>query len=222
MDQDPRPRKRSHLLQRFYKVISLSRIPKNTLLKQDAPAIQPSISPERKTSALLATFVVALLFGSAFPSLRTVYNHWDANKVEVSLYTLWLFAGLRFTIAGLSLICISQRPFQDLKATPVKLLILFALTQTVFHYLFFYVGVHVSSGSLAALLASTGSFWWLILAPLILKTPFPNRKQWLAIAIGAIALSIAIYKPGTGAGKPWLGALMIISGNLSATIGIIP
>lgn len=189
--------------------------------KESGTEQDPKISPDRQVSALFATLFVAILFGSAFPGLRTVYNHWDKLNVDVTLFTLWLFAGLRFTLAGLSLVCLSKQPIKDLRATPLKLLILFTLTQTVFHYLFFYVGVHVSSGSLAALLGSTGSFWWLILAPIILKSPFPNKKQWAAIAIGATALSIAIYKPGTGAGNPWLGAVMIVTGNFSATIGII-
>ena len=43
----------------------------------------------------------ALLWGSAFPVIKSVYRHWDAHGVEVGLAGIWLFAGVRFTIAGL-------------------------------------------------------------------------------------------------------------------------
>ncbi len=124
-------------------------------------------------------------------------------------------------IAGIGLLCIAKQPFIELKNTPWRLLLLFTLGQTLLQYLFFYLGVYVSSGSLAALLAGSGSFWWMILAPIIIKTPWPTRLQWAAVIFGFTGVALAVYSPGSGASNPLLGAIFILTSTLFGSIGII-
>ncbi|MEZ7956330.1 MAG: DMT family transporter [Rubritalea sp.] len=171
--------------------------------------------------ALFYSFICALLFGSAFPAIKTVFGHWESRGLEIGLFSIWLFAGIRFMIAGIGLLCAAKQPFIELKNTPWRLLLLFTLGQTLLQYLFFYLGVYVSSGSLAALLAGSGSFWWMILAPVILKTPLPTRLQWAAVIFGFIGVALAVYSPGTGASNPLLGAVLILTSTLFGSIGII-
>jgi drug/metabolite transporter (DMT)-like permease len=163
----------------------------------------------------------ALLWGSAFPGIKTVYRLWDEAGVATGLTVYWWFAGVRFTLAGLLLLAVARRPLAQWRAAPKLGLAKLALFQTVGQYLLFYWGLALASGSLAALLASAGSFWWMLLAPLLARAPWPSGRQWLAVAAGALGLVIATAEPGTGAGRPWLGALLIVAASGSGTLGLI-
>ncbi|MGJ8725857.1 MAG: DMT family transporter [Roseibacillus sp.] len=165
--------------------------------------------------------VCALLWGSAFPCIKLVYQEWKDAGIEASLTDLWWFAGVRFTIAGAALLLLSKQPLKDLRASPPKLLAIFTLTQTTGQYLFFYFALSLATGSLTSLVVSTGSFWWLLLAPLILKTPWPSRRQLLAIVVGAVGVSIATYNPGSKDPGSILGVLCMLAATLLGALGVI-
>lgn len=171
--------------------------------------------------ALIYSLICALLFGSAFPAIKTVYHDWESRGVEVTLSCIWLFAGIRFMIAGVGLLCVARQPFKELKHTSWKLLLLFTLGQSFIQYMLFYIGVDLSSGGLAAILTGSGSFWWMIMAPLLAKSPWPNKYQWAAVIAGFIGVALAVYSPGDGAKNPLLGAALILGATLSGSIGII-
>ena len=123
-------------------------------------------------ASLLPVYVIicALLWGTAFPGIKYVYSawpesqHWDGRL---------LFAGIRFMIAGLMIMPFTRRGgiIAQFKKADLRLLAALAMTQTFAQYVFFYMGLSLSSGVLGSLMVSTGSFWWILLAPLILKTP---------------------------------------------------
>lgn len=171
--------------------------------------------------ALFYSLICALLFGSAFPAIKTVYAEWESHGLEITLFSIWIFAGIRFMIAGTGLLLAAKQPFKELKNTPWKLLVIFTLGQTTLQYLCFYLGVYVSSGSLAALLAGSGSFWWMILAPMIVKSPWPSKLQWTAVIFGFTGVCLAVYSPGSGASNPILGAILILAATLFGSVGII-
>ena len=168
-----------------------------------------------------SVLLCSLLWGSAFPVIKTVYLHWDAQGIEAGLATRWLFAGVRFMLAGLLLLPFARHPVREFKRTPLKLLLGFGLTQTFFQYLFFYLGLAVSGASLAALLNALGSFWWVLLAPLILKTGRLTWRQWWVLGTGAIGVTLAVYAPGAGAGNPWLGAIYLALASLAGALAVI-
>ena len=181
--------------------------------------------PERAehhwTRVLPPIMVCALLWGSAFPCIKLVYQEWKDAGIEARLTDLWWFAGVRFTIAGAALLLLSKQPLKDLRASPPKLLASFALTQTAGQYLFFYFALSVSTGSLSSLVVSTGSFWWLLLAPLLLKTPWPTRWQWIAILVGAVGVTIATYSPVNDKPGSVLGLVCMLFATLLGALGVI-
>lgn len=170
---------------------------------------------------LILALICAILWGSAFPVIKAVYALWKVQEVEIDFATRSLFAGVRFTIAGLLLMISSKSYWRQLRATPWAPVAGFAMMQTVGQYTFFYFALSVSSGSLASILTSTGSFWWMILAPIALGLDRPGLKQWAVLMIGAIGVGVAVYAPGTGAGRPVLGAGLLITANLCSTLGLI-
>jgi drug/metabolite transporter (DMT)-like permease len=74
---------------------------------------------------------------------------------------------------------------------------------------------------LGALLVSCGSFWWILLAPIFLKTPSATRRDWMAIALGSVGVSLAVYAPGAGSGLVLLGCLCFLLASLSGALGLI-
>ncbi|MGJ8674017.1 DMT family transporter [Rubritalea sp.] len=169
----------------------------------------------------LPVLLCALLWGSAFPCIKLVYQHWAEQGVEIDLYDRWLFAGVRFVVAGGALLLLARNPIAEWIATPKKYIVLLSLGQTLLQYIFFYLGLSLASGSLAALMVSTGSFWWMLLAPVMLGAAWPRWRQWYGLLVGAIGVSIAVYAPGAGAGSPLLGALCIIISTFFGAVGVV-
>ena len=94
-------------------------------------------------------------------------------------------------------------------------------TQTVGQYVCFYLGLSYSSGALASLLVSGGSFWWVILAPRWLGQPALSRRQWVILAAGAGGVTLAVYSPGVTEGNPQLGGILILLAGLFGAIGLL-
>ena len=163
----------------------------------------------------------ALLWGSAFPAIKNVYAHWDLQGLERTLPMILLFAGVRFSVSGFGLLLFGKNISAELRVTPRKLLLGFALTQTFIQYIFFYQAVAASSASLAALLVATGSFWWMLMSPLIQKSPWPSAMQWLGLVIGGTGVTIAVYAPGAGAGNPLLGAIFMLCATASGALALL-
>jgi len=138
--------------------------------------------------ALLYSFICALLFGSAFPAIKTVFQDWESRGIEITIFCIWIFAGVRFMLAGIGLLCAARKPLAELKNTSWKLLLLFTLGQTTLQYMLFYLGVYTSSGSLAALLAGSGSFWWMIIFGKIKPTMGSKAASGYALLAGGFIL----------------------------------
>lgn len=170
---------------------------------------------------LLPALICALLWGSSFPVIKLVFQHWNEQGIQISVSVLLLFAGTRFSVAGLGLLTLGKDLRFQIKMTPWKLLAGLALAQTFFQYVFLYQAIAISSASLTALLVATGSFWWMILAPLILKGPKPSSLQWYGLILGGAGVCLAVYDPGSGAGNPLLGAALMLTATASGAIGII-
>jgi drug/metabolite transporter (DMT)-like permease len=168
-----------------------------------------------------AVLFCALLWGSAFPGIKGIYAVWSENGIEPTLSNRLLIAGVRFTIAGFALLLMSKQPWREWKQTPKNKILGFALFQTSLQYFIFYTALAVSSATLGSLLTATGSLWWVVLAPLMLKTAWPNRHQWILLILGVVGVLLAVYKPGAGSGDPILGAVLFVLASLSGTLGVI-
>lgn len=177
-----------------------------------------TISPRLLPFAVL---LCALLWGSAFPGIKAIYGAWEEVGVAGTFSHRLLLAGVRFCIAGGALLLISRQPFRQLAGSPKGPVIALAVAQTFVQYIFFYSALAVSSAVLGSLLSASGSFWWLILAPLLLKSPWPNRKQWSLLALGALGVILAVYRPGAGSGNVALGTLFFCLSTFSGAFALI-
>jgi drug/metabolite transporter (DMT)-like permease len=162
----------------------------------------------------------ALLWGSAFPCIKMVYRIWKDAGIQAGLYEYWWFAGIRFTLGGIMLLAVARSPFQEIRRSPLRTLLGFSFTQTFGQYVLFYYGMAVSSGSLMGLMSSLGSFWWMLLAPLMTAAAWPSRGQWLAILVGGVGVGLAAFAPGAGAGQPILGTLLLAGATALGAVAV--
>ena len=96
--------------------------------------------------ALLAT-ICCLLWGSAFPSIKLGYRWFDIAAEATS--TQILFAGCRFTLAGILTIVIGSilaRKVLLPKRESLKKIAILSIFQTSLHYFCFYVGLAHTTG----------------------------------------------------------------------------
>lgn len=168
-----------------------------------------------------AVLVCALLWGSAFPAIKAIYAEWASMSIEPDMPNRMLLAGVRFMLGGAALLILARHPLRELKETSLVRLIGFACAQTYVQYVLFYSALVLSSAVLGGLLVGSGSIWWLLLAPLLLKTPWPTRWQWVFIALGAVGVILAVYRPGAGSGQPVLGGVLFCLCTLSGSLGLI-
>lgn len=180
---------------------------------------QPPIPLTRlPVSFYLQVLTCAALWGSAFPVIKNSYGELNISSYGEQL----VFAGSRFLLAGLMVVpfCRGQ-VLAKLKQAPIAPLVSVVLGQTYFQYIFFYYGLSVSTGSLGALLVGAGSFWWMILGPLILKTPPPRPVHWILLGCCCAGIACAVYQPGSDLENPALGTVAFLAASLSGAIAAI-
>ncbi len=166
----------------------------------------------------LQVVLCAALWGSAFPVIKLSYAHLSLETYGEKL----LFAGTRFTIAGVLVMLFCRRGvWRSFADAPKGLLLGVVLSQTFGQYVFFYYGMSVSSGALGALLNGAGSILWVLLAPLLVKSAFPSGKQWVALLTCVFGISIAVYAPGVGSGNVTHGVISFTLVGLSGALGAI-
>jgi drug/metabolite transporter (DMT)-like permease len=181
-------------------------------------AVVMKISPRVLPFAVLAC---ALLWGSAFPAIKAVYAEWSVAGVEPNTSNRFVLAGVRFSLGGIVLLLLAKNPMRELRKTSLSRLLAFACAQTYVQYALFYTALAVSSAVLGGLLVGSGSIWWLLLAPLLLKSPWPSSRQWGFISLGAVGVLLAVYRPGAGSGQAVLGAVLFCLCTLSGALGLI-
>ena len=75
----------------------------------------------------LAALSCALLWGSAFPAIKTAYLHLDKSNLTL----VFFFAGLRFTIAGFLVLLFTKQLGEQIRKTPKVKVLTIAFTQVV-------------------------------------------------------------------------------------------
>ena len=139
--------------------------------------------------------ICCILWGSAFPCIKIGYEMFsiasDAAGSQI------LFAGYRFALAGVLTILlgsvIQKKVLVPNKKSIGKVLKL-ALAQTVFQYLFFYIGLAHTSGVKGAIIVGTNSLAAILIASLIFhqeKLTLPKTVGCLVGLAGVIAANLS-------------------------------
>src|SRR6056297_3227806 len=145
----------------------------------------------------------AILWGSAFPVLKVAYREFG---IETAVSGRILLAGIRFFLASILLFIFSSKSKERLFQMGTKnylSLFLLGIFQTTLQYYFFYNGLANTTGIKASVLASSGTFFMVLLAHFV----YTNDKMSKAKTLGLITGLAGIIIVNWGKNFTWIFTL---------------
>lgn len=145
------------------------------------------------TSPIFITAMALLctaLWGSATPFIKTGYQH---CLPEQNVPSILLFAGTRFTLAGIITVIIysiARRKLLYPKKENIVLIAKVGVFQTVLQYIFFYVGLSNTTGVKGTIASGTGTFFSILIASLIFHQEKLTVKKIVACLFGLAGIII--------------------------------
>lgn len=150
---------------------------------------------QRTAPMTLLALACTALWGSAATTIKLGYA--AMNIVETDTASQLLFAGCRFTLAGLMTLAfmtlLKGRFPLPKKEGCLKRVGLLALTQTFFQYVCFYIGVAHTSGTNVAIISGTNAFATILVAALIFHTEKLNRYKVVGCLLGFLAVLLTNF-----------------------------
>ena len=134
--------------------------------------------------ALLAT-ICCLLWGSAFPAIKLGYRWFDITAEATG--TQILFAGCRFTLAGILAVVIGSILAGKIllpKRESIKKIAILSIFQTSLQYFCFYVGLAHTTGVKSSILNGISVFVTILLAALVFKQEKLTAVKLLGSILG--------------------------------------
>ena len=161
---------------------------------------------------LLAAVAANLLWGSASPCIKLGYQFFQVESNEIT--TQILFAGIRFTLAGILTILLGsivQRRFLKPKPSSTGMILSLALMQTVIQYTFFYIGLSHAPGFKGSITSPSSTFFAILIASLIFRQEKLTFGKIIGCIIGfAGVVLISLDRQGSLSGFHFLGEGFLI------------
>lgn len=162
---------------------------------------------------LLANICCAL-WGSAFACIRTGYEWLDIRRTSDQI----VFAGIRFTLAGVQLflayLVLNRRVCRLPRELAIGVFRL-GIIQTFVQYIFYYIGVANTTGVKGSVINSANSFFLIILAHFFRKGEQLNAKKVTGCLFGMAGV-VAINLGGDfGGGMKLTGEGFILLASLA-------
>lgn len=156
---------------------------------------------ENPKMVLPSAMLCCLLWGSAFPLVKIGFSWLNISSEDIP--TEILYAGLRFTLAGIiAIIITSLISGKFLRPTVKSLPRVFSLSmfQTILQYLFFYIGLSNTSGVKASVIEAMNVFVALIVSCLIFRMEKFTAAKIIGSVIGFAGVIIINVSKGDLAG----------------------
>lgn len=134
---------------------------------------------------VLGAIFCCILWGSAFPCVKIGYTLFNVDTTHTP--SVILFAGLRFTLAGILVIvfgCISQKKFIFPKRQNWWSVLVLCVFQAILQYVFFYIGLANVTGVKGSVLNGLGVFFTIIFACFLFRTEKFNAIKLAGIVLG--------------------------------------
>ncbi|WP_127534061.1 DMT family transporter [Paenibacillus kobensis] len=163
-----------------------------------------------------------MLWGSAYPTLKRSYEELGIDGSD--WFEQFLFAGYRFTLAGLLIflfMIVIKEPLRY-RSGSMGMIVRLGFVQTVLQYVFFYTGMAHSSGVFGAVIAGTISFFSIILAHMTDPSDRLTRHKSVGLLFGLVGLLLLAIPKGVEEG--WSsafgqGELLLLASAFCAGLG---
>ena len=132
----------------------------------------------------LAALLCCALWGSATPFIK-IGSALMIPKDHVP--STILFAGIRFTCAGIITVCIysiARRRFLVPRACNVPKVLTVSAFQTVIQYIFFYIGLANTTGVKGTIASGSSAFFCVLVASLVFRQEKLTAKKIIACILG--------------------------------------
>lgn len=134
---------------------------------------------------IICTLICCLLWGSAFPCVKLGYE-WSQIASDSTASQI-LYAGLRFTLAGIFAVIggsIIGRKFLFPSVSVIPKVMLLSLFQTILQYFFFYIGLAHTTGVKASVIEGTNVFVAVLVAGLLFKLERVGLQKIIGCIVG--------------------------------------
>lgn len=139
---------------------------------------------------ILGALLCCALWGSATPAIKTA----SALLIPVSsVPSTILFAGIRFTAAGIITVLIysiARKKFLYPKKENIPKVLTVSAFQTVIQYIFFYVGLTYTTGVKGTIASGSSAFFCVLIASLIFRQEKLTLKKIIACILGFAGIVI--------------------------------
>ena len=132
----------------------------------------------------LVALLCCALWGSATPFIKVGY---EVLLPEKNVPSTILFAGIRFTLAGILTVIIfslARRKFLYPKKENLHRVAIVSCIQTIIQYIFFYVGLANTTGVKGTILSGSSTFFAIIVSSLIFRLEKLTVKKIVACIFG--------------------------------------
>ncbi len=173
----------------------------------------------RPAAAACSAVLCTLLWGSAFPAVKTGY---ELFRITSSVPDKLLFAGARFLAAGvltlLALSFLQRRPALPQKGELPRMAAL-GLVQTAVQYFFFYIALSYSTGVKGSILNSAGTFLSILLAHFFFRDDRMTGQKAAGCLAGLAGIILVNLGPGGLGGFDPLGDGLMLGAALFFAAG---
>lgn len=145
----------------------------------------------------LGALICCALWGSAFPCIKIGYRMFSIAGNDIASQIL--FAGMRFTLAGLLAILIFSFAYKKVlrpQKTSWFMVFKLCMLQTVLQYLFFYLGLARTTGVKASIVEGTNVFIAILVAALLFHQEKITLKKSIGCIVGFAGVVLVNLKQG--------------------------
>lgn len=152
----------------------------------------------KRSNIILCAIICTFLWGSAFPSVKIGYELFSIASEDA--FSKLVYAGLRFSIAGLMTLLISMFLNKKLcfpRKNAISAMLALAVIQTFLQYVFYYLGLANTTGVKGAILSSTNAIFIVLLAHFFCKGEKITKKKLFGCAIGFVGVLLVNLSSGS-------------------------
>lgn len=145
---------------------------------------------------MIIALISCFLWGSAFPSVKVGYKLFSIGSGDT--YEKIVFAGYRFFLSSIMIFsfCLITGRSLKLEKTHIPKVTLLGLLQTTIQYIFFYIGLSNTSGTIGSILSASSTFFTVILAHFFFQEDKLTYRRISGVILGFIGVVIANLKGG--------------------------
>ena len=172
---------------------------------------------------VLPALFCTLLWGSAFPSVKTGYALFHIGEDAASKL---FFAGWRFMLAGIAVLAVSaimNRKLLVPRKEQWKGILLLGIVQTTMQYVFFYIGLSHTTGVKGSVITAMTTFLAVGISHFLFPDDRLNTRKTIGCLIGfAGVLMITISSADAlGGGFAWNGEGFMLLSTIAAGGGAV-